>query len=144
LEHLRVGEDTRAVNEMLRVLKKGGRLIIIVDFIPTPSFFQRNRKYPRFLLTGNPTQILKRFIRIIRKIGSRSLMKDRLAGRYDIKTAYRRLIDPFWEYLEGDRIQEVTLSSEDVSQFWKSHWFEGCRFNENTGYVSLAFVLKKQ
>jgi SAM-dependent methyltransferase len=137
LEHLESGYDTKAIAEMLRVLKDEGILLFTVDFFPNPSVSYLARKAAQMIFARHFQQLSS----------SIYLSLDHEARgyeRYHVRDVKRYIVDPFKDYMRASEMPTVP-SLEEVQDFWKEHWFEGCLYDRACGrnYVSFGFLLKK-
>jgi SAM-dependent methyltransferase len=137
LEHLESGYDTKAIAEMLRVLRDRGTLLFTVDFFPNPSVSYLAKRAARMI-----------FARHFQQLASSTYLSLRHEAqgyeRYHMRDVKRYIVEPFKDYVRASEMPTVP-SLEEVQDFWKEHWFEGCLYDRACGrnYVSFGFVLKK-
>ncbi|HDG98742.1 MAG TPA: class I SAM-dependent methyltransferase [Desulfobacterales bacterium] len=139
LEHLESGKDTEAVQEMLRVLKPGGRLLLTVDF--RPAFLQnRPKRLIRKVVRGFQLVLSLRIAELY------SRLRSPIIGCYTIADINYRLIQPFRKYYIRKELQDSEeISLPMIRQFWNNHWYPGCLFKKNEkNYVSVGLIYEKR
>jgi len=138
LEHLGPEKDTKAISEMLRVLKAGGKLILTVDFSNREGELNYNIKFGLNLLkSGKIKETMQRLQR------SKFLLKRDTAYNHD--SLMKRIIIPFKNNIEGDMNKKIYVSVNDIKKFWRMYWQPGFLYtkNEPRTYVSVGLVLSK-
>ena len=152
LEHLPAGKDALAISEMVRVLKKGGRLICTVDFSPStgasvgttwsfaPSRFFRMVRRTLWILRNQRGRV-------------RELVGTMLAGRSDDPNAGPYSVDELMHRLTGidaEFVQEPQAGRvptlAEIQGFWKPYWKDradspGIKVPE---YIAIGFTILKR
>jgi len=156
LEHLPSTDDTKAMKEMLRIVKPGGKLIITVDFTPEKaiSYLEKQRTYQTkfdFSTLGQKTKsglklLLQRKVKQIQKKVFEKNVSSSAVGAYTLNKLYRQLIDPFNEYFFEEKPMKIELTLNDINKFYASTWFEGCMYKKNDfkENISVGFTLEKR
>jgi ubiquinone/menaquinone biosynthesis C-methylase UbiE len=148
LEHLPPGLDSLAISEMLRVLKRGGRLVCTIDFEPyyssspihsilqsvlTGQLFFRTF----WLLKEEPVRLLRKTTTILKS--------DRKTEVYQMASFNERIFNPFSKHMLGP-IPSLVPSAEDIHDFWKEFWKPAAQGSPGLSlpnYISLGFVIEK-
>ena len=135
LEHIKPGSDTKAISELIRVLKPGGKLILTVDF---------GGKDKKYLVKTGIDYIKKGKVRQMFAIMKRNRMMLS-QGPYTFENLLKYVINPFKNYLVGEIPQNIDLSQNEIRNFWKTHWTQGCMYDKNEGrsYVAVGMVFEK-
>jgi ubiquinone/menaquinone biosynthesis C-methylase UbiE len=148
LEHLPPGLDSVSISEMLRVLKRGGRLACTIDFEPydhgsqvhsilqavlTGQLFYRTI----WLLKEEPVRLLKKAITILKS--------DRTTEAYQMESFNERIFNPFSKQMLSPMLPQIP-SAQSIQAFWKEFWKPVAQ--ESAGlslpsYISIGFVIEK-
>lgn len=145
IEHLNKDLDMGAIRELLRVLKKGGSLILTIDYTAgyqkiSSKFIYRLKKFIEYLGKREFEFILKRSIRIA-KSNTPVILH---VGPYTREKVEGEFIDIFGKNLHYPHSKLDEISLEDIRKFWSSNWFIGCNYSKNgQDYVSIAIELTK-
>jgi 2-polyprenyl-3-methyl-5-hydroxy-6-metoxy-1,4-benzoquinol methylase len=152
LEHLPRGADVAAVREMLRVLKPSGSLVITVDIVADDW-------RPEFAKPPNRPGIIRRItspirlpLRLLRRwltppsAPSQPSFAKASTRPYFFEEVIKHLVKPFEPLLVGKVIEKKPLTTLQLRQFWRDHWFDGAGYDpiEGRTYAALGFVLTKR
>ncbi len=138
LEHLGPEKDTKAISEMLRVLKLGGLLILTVDFSNRKGELGYNIRFGLKLIgKGKVKETMQRLQR------SKFLLDQDTA--YNHASLKQRIIIPFKNNIVGYTDKKIQVSSDEIKNFWRMNWQPGFLYEKNDPrtYVSVGLVLKK-
>lgn len=156
LEHLRPKDDTKAMGEMIRILKPGGKVVVTVDFTidENVSFQHDNNDYEKGLDIFTLKRKAKSGLKLLRqgkiKEIQKKITRQQVLGgatlAYSLETLYRQLIDPFDEYYFEEKSDKIELTKDDINRFYSSTWFEGCMYKKNDikKNVSMGFTIEKR
>lgn len=141
LEHIQSPNDKKAIGEMLRVLKPGGRLVITVDFAPEERWTE---KWHRRLSKGLSGLLKSRFKNMLPKRGSdpqrnsKQYRAEREANQEYNHYYLDNLIQQFKDYLMGEPNLDRNVSRRQIRNFWNK--FHG----EKRSYISAGLVFDKR
>ncbi len=151
LEHMPRGDDTKAVGGMLRVLRPGGLLAFTVDLIPENAYPANGGQRWHPILTAKYLALKAlSTLRTTAKPGSTNEAQVKINRKktrpYTFAEVTRYLVRPFEANIYGTRLNRVSLSMEEIKNFWRSHWHEGSCYDYEKAreYVSLGITLVKR
>jgi ubiquinone/menaquinone biosynthesis C-methylase UbiE len=152
LEHMESPDDTKAVGEMLRVLKPDGKLIITVDFAPgekwTEKWLRRICKVMSYAIKRQFQTIMSQYREYREKQEIESQVSDgtrKSDQAYNLQYINKNLVEPFKSHFNSRIIQRTWIAKSKIKNFWRQYWYEGCLYEQDSSksYISLGFILSK-
>ncbi|MFX0138468.1 MAG: class I SAM-dependent methyltransferase [Candidatus Hodarchaeota archaeon] len=128
LEHLSKRKIKNTVKKMSSLIKQSGHLILTIDYSP------RAKHYSKYIFVD----------RTVRKL----LVLTKLASIPYLGFSYEDFLYYIYPYLNGraniDKLLAEDRNAISFEEFWRSHFFERCMYDDYRPYLSLGISVRKQ